>query len=107
MPDAQIPVMIMTPEIECINIDKKMIKKHPNWEPYAFAAMELEIDAKAEEKNEYAKFRKWLIDQEKKFVQKELEKQTKTEEVKKEETKKEPVAAVETPEPEQNQEAEG
>lgn len=54
--------MIMTPSIECITIEKQKIKVHPNWQPYAFEALELKLDPAEEEKNEYAKFRKWLID---------------------------------------------
>ena len=66
--------MIMTPEVSVISIEKQKILVHPNWQPYAFGALELEVDPAVVEKNEYAKFRTWLIDQEKKFVQKELEK---------------------------------
>ena len=54
--------MIMTPSIECITIEKQKIKVHPNWQPYAFEALELKLDTAEEEKNEYAKFRKWLIE---------------------------------------------
>jgi hypothetical protein len=31
MPEAQIPVMIMTPSKSIFSAEKQMIKEHPNW----------------------------------------------------------------------------
>ena len=36
MPEAQIPIMIMTPNKAVIQLHKPKIKEHPEWEPYAF-----------------------------------------------------------------------
>lgn len=46
-----------------------MIKKHPKWEPYVFEGLELMIDKAVEANNEYARYRKWLIQKEKEFVE--------------------------------------
>lgn len=70
MPEAQIPVMIMTPNIDIINMDKQMIKVHPNWQPYAFECVDLQLNKEQEAANEYAKYRRWLISKEKDFVAK-------------------------------------
>ena len=69
MPDAQIPILIMTPSVSCL-ADKLQIYNHPNWQPYAFECLELTNNLEEEEKNEYAKYRKWLIQKEKEFVSK-------------------------------------
>lgn len=44
MPDAQIPVMIMTPNKKCIQIEKLKSLQHPCWEPHVFDYMEFSID---------------------------------------------------------------
>ena len=62
MPEAQIPIMIMTPSKSSMLIEKPKIKQHPQWEPYAFETMEFALTAEQEDKSEYCKFRKWLID---------------------------------------------
>lgn len=72
MPEAQIPVMIMTPNKDIISMDKQQIKIHPNWQPYAFECVDLELNKEQEASNEYAKYRKWLISKEKDFVAKQL-----------------------------------
>jgi len=41
MPEAQIPVMIMTPNKDVPYMGKQMIKVHPNWQPYAFDTVDL------------------------------------------------------------------
>ena len=75
MPDAQIPVMILTPYKSCLLLDKAKIKQHPNWSPYAFDILEFHVSYESDSKNEYAKYRKGLIEKEKKFVQEHLAKQ--------------------------------
>jgi hypothetical protein len=71
MPDAQIPVMIMTPNNSCLSAtEKPNIQKHPYWNPYAFDALELEVNKKSDEANDYGKYRRWLILKEKEFVDK-------------------------------------
>lgn len=62
MPEAQIPIMIMTPNKSNMLLEKPKFKQHPAWEPYAFETMEFTMTAEQEEKSEYCKFRKWLID---------------------------------------------
>ena len=74
MPDAQIPIMIMTPAISLVAVEKLKIKQHPNWQPYSFEAVECWPDTESEDKNEYAKFRKWLIKKEQDFVAKQIKK---------------------------------
>ena len=74
MPEAQIPVMIMTPKPSCFLIEKQKIKQHPDWQPYAFDCMECAISPEKEEANEYAKYRKWLIQKEMEFVKGQKEK---------------------------------
>lgn len=74
MPDAQIPIMIMTPEITGHDGEKLQIQKHPNWQPFAFEAIECKVDTEQEAKNEYAKYRQWLIAKEKDFVDKQQKK---------------------------------
>jgi hypothetical protein len=70
MPDAQIPVMILTPNNSCMTLTKSNVQKHPNWNPYAFETLELKISDEGEYNNEYAKYRKNLIEKEKEFVAK-------------------------------------
>lgn len=86
LPDAQIPVMIMTPSISCLQLNKPKIQQHPNWQPYAFDNVECRISEEAESKNEYATYRNWLIAKEQEFVQKysKVSSQSKKEEQKKE-----------------------
>ena len=74
MPEAQIPVMIMTPNKSCFQIEKQKIKQHPDWQPYAFDCVECAIAPEKEEANEYAKYRKWLIKKEMDFVATQKEK---------------------------------
>lgn len=62
MPEAQIPIMIMTPNKSSMLLEKSKIKQHPAWEPYAFENLSFELTPEQEEKSEYCKFRKWLID---------------------------------------------
>ena len=87
MPDAQIPVMLLTPSNSCMSIEKLKVKSHPNWNPYAFDTLELSISKESEDKNEYATYRKLLIEKEKQFVQEYIKKTKGKEEVKQEETK--------------------
>lgn len=61
MPDAQIPVMIMTPNKKCIQIEKLKSLQHPCWEPHMFDYMEFSIDKKEEANNETARRRMKLI----------------------------------------------
>ena len=68
MPQAQIPVMIMTPSKPCVSFDKQKIKEHPQWQPYAFDTVECHLSMEKESTNEYAKYRKWLIQKERDFV---------------------------------------
>jgi len=68
MPDAQIPVMILTPSKSCLTIEKAKIKEHPNWNPYAFDSLEFQVSHESESKNEYAEYRRDLIEKEKAFV---------------------------------------
>mmetsp|Transcript_12749 Transcript_12749/g.21502 ORF Transcript_12749/g.21502 Transcript_12749/m.21502 type:complete len:450 (+) Transcript_12749:3-1352(+) len=75
MPEAQIPVMIMTPSISCVQIQKPKIQQHPGWEPYAFECIEFSVPPESEEKNEYCKFRRWLIKKEMEFVAQQQKKQ--------------------------------
>jgi len=74
MPDAQIPLMIMTPSKSCILAEKPKINEHPNWQPYAFDCLEFTTTAEQEKANEYAGYRKWLIKKEMEFVQAQQEK---------------------------------
>ena len=74
MPEAQIPVMIMTPNKSCVSFEKQKIKQHPNWQPYAFDCLDCSISPEKEEANEYAKYRKWLIQKEQDFVKSQKEK---------------------------------
>ena len=39
------------------------------WQPYSFDFLELTMDKVEEEKNEYAKYRKWRIKKEKEYVE--------------------------------------
>ena len=55
-------------------LDKPKFKQHPAWEPYAFETIEFYVTPEQEEKSEYAKFRKWLIEKEKEFVQDQMKK---------------------------------
>ena len=68
MPEAQIPVMLMTPNKDVPYMGKQLIKVHPNWQPYAFDTVDLQLNKETESANEYAKYRKWLIAKEKEFV---------------------------------------
>jgi hypothetical protein len=68
MPEAQIPIMIMTPNKDMPSMEKQKIKAHPNWQPYAFDCVECSISPEKEAANEYAKYRKWLIQKEMEFV---------------------------------------
>lgn len=74
MPEAQIPVMIMTPSKDCVIGGKSKIKEHPNWQPYAFDCVEFSVSPESEKANEYTQFRRWLIKKEQDFVQKQKEK---------------------------------
>jgi hypothetical protein len=83
--------MIMTPDVSCISLSKAKIQQHPNWQPYGFENIECKISDENESKNEYAKYRKWLILKEQEFVdnqQTEQQKQLKISETKKLEEKK-------------------
>lgn len=62
MPEAQIPIMIMTPNKAVIQLTKPKIKQHPEWEPYCFDNIDFYLTPEQEELSEYCKFRKWLID---------------------------------------------
>ena len=72
MPEAQIPIMIMTPNKSCILLDKPKTKKHPMWQPYGFEALDFHVSEETEKDNEYAQYRKWLIQKEKEFVEEQL-----------------------------------
>mmetsp|Transcript_1933 Transcript_1933/g.2783 ORF Transcript_1933/g.2783 Transcript_1933/m.2783 type:complete len:101 (+) Transcript_1933:1134-1436(+) len=89
MPEAQIPLMIMTPNHSCMMAEKPKIQQHPNWQPYAFDFVEFTMTPEKEQANEYGKYRKWLIEKEKEFVEQQKDKigrtSTITEEVKVEE----------------------
>lgn len=61
MQEAQIPLMIMTPNKSCIIFEKSKISQHPKWSPFAFECIEFFITPESEKANEYATFRKWLI----------------------------------------------
>lgn len=74
MPEAQIPIMIMTPNTSCVQTQKQKIKEHPNWQPYVFDCLEFSMSEENEGKNEYAKYRKWLIQKEKEFVEQQKKK---------------------------------
>ena len=74
MPDAQIPVIIMTPNKAVPHHEKSKVKQHPLWQPYSFDFLELNLDKQEEEKNEYAKYRKWLIKKEKDYVEEQIKK---------------------------------
>ena len=69
MPEAQIPIMIMTPNKSCVLLDKPKIKQHPMWQPYGFEHLQFHVPAESEDANEYATYRKWLIQKEKEFVE--------------------------------------
>lgn len=60
--------MIVTPNQSIMQIAKLNIKQHPNWQPTIYENLELYQTKEQEDKNEYAKFRKWLIEKEKEFV---------------------------------------
>lgn len=62
MPEAQIPIIIMTPNKSMMSLDKAKSKQHPAWEPYAFPNLDFALTTEQEQKSEYAKFRTWLID---------------------------------------------
>lgn len=62
MPEAQIPIIIMTPNKSSMSIEKAKIKQHPAWEPYAFPELDFALTKEQEQKSEYAKFRQWLIE---------------------------------------------
>lgn len=68
MPEAQIPIIIMTPNKSMMSIEKPKITQHPQWEPYAFPELDFAMTKDQEQKSEYAKFRLWLIEKEKDFV---------------------------------------
>ena len=44
------------------------------WQPYSFDFLELTMDKVEEKKNEYAKYRKWLIKKEKEYVEDQIKK---------------------------------
>lgn len=85
MPDAQIPIMIMTPNNSCLSTYSMKINKHPNWQPYAFEAVDMAPNVQADAANEYAKYRRFLIQKEKEFVAKQS---ASSDKVKAEEAKK-------------------
>lgn len=62
MPEAQIPIIIMTPNKSMMSIEKPKITQHPQWEPYAFPELDFAMTKDQEQKSEYAKFRLWLIE---------------------------------------------
>lgn len=70
MPEAQIPIVIMTPNVSVLQIQKQKIQQHPHWEPYAYSLSEISIAEEVQSKNEYCKFRRWIINREIEFVEK-------------------------------------
>jgi len=62
MPEAQIPIIVMTPNKSMMMVEKPKHKQHPEWEPYAFPNLDFALTKEQEAKSEYCKFRKWLID---------------------------------------------
>ena len=66
--------MIMTPDIKVVSIDKLKYKQHPNWDPEYFDMYEASYNTQEEVNNEYARYRKKLIQQEKEFVVKQIKK---------------------------------
>jgi len=60
MPEAQIPIMLMTPNKSMME-EKSKVKAHPQWQPYAFDCQEFSITPEQEKESEYCQFRRWLI----------------------------------------------
>ena len=58
----------MTPSKSCAMGDKPKINEHPNWLPYAFECLEFTSSEEQEKANEYASYRKWLIQKERDYV---------------------------------------
>ena len=70
MPETSIPLMMMTPDKKVINTVKSKVKYHPGWKPYDYKLKEFWLTADQEnEAHPYARYRKWLIQREKDFVQ--------------------------------------
>ena len=63
MPEAQIPVMIMTPIKSTLSSSSKsqVAEMGGAWEPIVFDSPELYMTAEMEAANDYARFRRWLI----------------------------------------------
>jgi hypothetical protein len=50
LPEASIPIMIMTPSSNVMDTEKPRRKKHPRWEPYAYKLKDFYLTP--EEENE-------------------------------------------------------
>jgi hypothetical protein len=70
MPGATIPIMIMTPSKNVMSSEKPKRKKHPRWEPYEYKHYDFYLTKEEEHDSQpYSKYRRWLIEREKDFVE--------------------------------------
>lgn len=48
MKEASIPLIVMSPSRNIMNMDKPKIKQHPNWEPYEYKLKEYSLSEEEE-----------------------------------------------------------
>lgn len=66
LPEASIPIMIMTPSKNVMDTEKPKRKKHPKWDPYSYKLKDFFLTPEEEHDSQpYSKYRKWLIEREK------------------------------------------
>ena len=67
--EANLPVLVMTPSLDILSNEKPKRKIHPGWDPYLYGHKELYMTLEDDLRNPYAKYRKWLIQREKDYVE--------------------------------------